>query len=105
VAALALPTRLEVLDTTLVLRVGLALLFVVNAAVAWIDPAQFTNLVTESGMDRFVDPDLVVWMIRANDVAIALALLFAWNRWPRLISAWAGLYLLNVALIKLVALV
>lgn len=92
------------LDGVLALRVGLALLFVANAAVAWIDPAQFTTLVVQSGFDFLIDPDLVVWMIRANDIAIGIALLVAWNRWPRLVPAWAGLYLLNVAVIKFAAL-
>ena len=92
------------LDGVLVLRIGLAMLFIANAAVAWIDPAQFTTLVVQSGFDYFIDPDLVVWAIRANDLAIGIALLVAWNRWQTLIAAWAGLYLLSVAIVKFAAL-
>jgi hypothetical protein len=102
--AAALPTALAQLDGILVLRIGLAMLFIANAAVAWIEPEQFTTLVVQSGFDFFIDPDLVVWAIRANDVAIGIALLVAWNRWQTLIAAWAGLYLLSVAIIKLAAL-
>lgn len=91
-------------DTNLALRVGLALLFLVNALVAWIEPAQFTDLVVASGADRLVPPELAVWGIRANDLALGVLLLVGVSRWPRLIPAWAGLYLLSVAAIKLAAL-
>ena len=92
------------LDATLVLRIGLAALFLANALIAWVDPEQFTSLVAESGTERLVDADLVLWGLRVNDLAVGLALLFAWNRWPRFVPAWAGLYLFGVAVIKLAAL-
>lgn len=96
---------LAAIDTTLVLRVGLAVLFAANALVAWIDPAEFTSLVDDSGIGRLIDSQVVLWGIRLNDAAAALAVLFAWNRFPRLVPAWIGLYLLGVGVIKVAALV
>jgi hypothetical protein len=93
------------LDATLILRVGLAVLFGANAAVAWFDPANFTSLLTAAHFDEFVDPWVFIWMIRWNDLVAALALVFAWRRWPRFIPAWAGVYLLIVAAIKVAALI
>ena len=70
------------IDATLVLRIGLAVLFAANALVAWIDPDDFTSLVEESGMGRLIDSQVVLWGIRVNDFAVAIAVLFAWNRFP-----------------------
>ena len=93
------------LEPTFVLRLGLAALFVVNAFVALVNPEEFTGLVERAGFDRLIDPQVVVWGIRVNDAAVAAALLLAWNRWPRLVSLWAGGYLFGVAVIKAAALV
>jgi hypothetical protein len=93
------------IDATLVLRIGLAVLFAANALVAWFDPDEFTSLVEDSGVGRLVDSQVVLWGIRVNDVAVALAVLFAWHRFPRLVPAWVGLYLLGVGVIKVAAMV
>lgn len=93
------------IDAIIVLRVGLAVLFAANALVAWITPEEFTSLVADAGVDRVIDPEVILWGIRLNDLAVALAVVFAWNRWPRLIPAWVGLYLFGVGVIKLAALV
>ena len=92
-------------DATFVLRLGLAVLFGANALVAWITPEEFTSLVEDAGIDRLIDSEVILWGIRVNDFAVAFAVLFAWNRWPRLIPAWVGLYMLGVGLIKVAALV
>ena len=96
---------LAAIDPTLVLRIGLAVLFAANALVAWIDPDQFTSLVEDSGVGRLIDSQVVLWGIRVNDFVAALAVLFAWNRFPRLVPAWIGLYLLSVGVIKFAAMV
>jgi hypothetical protein len=93
------------LDATFVLRLGLAVLFGANALVAWFAPEQFTSLVADAGVDRLVDSQMILWGIRLNDFVVAFAVLFAWNRWPRLIPAWVGLYMLGVGVIKVAALV
>ena len=96
---------LAAIDATLVLRIGLAVLFAANALVAWFDPDDFTSLVDDSGAGRLIDSQVVLWGIRVNDFAAALAVLFAWNRFPRLVPAWIGLYLLGVGVIKVAAMV
>src|SRR4029453_4806665 len=83
------------IDAPLVLRIGLAVLFAANALVAWVDPDQFTSLVEDSGVGRLIDSQFVLWGIRVNDFVAALAVLFAWNRFPRLVPAWIGLYLVG----------
>ncbi|HET7857022.1 MAG TPA: hypothetical protein VFL41_11255 [Gaiellaceae bacterium] len=93
-----------VLDGTLILRVGLALLFFANALVAWVSPDEFRTLMEKAHVDRIADPDAMIWLIRLNDAAIAVALLVLWPRWPRLVSAWVGLYVLSVGVVKLLAL-
>ena len=93
------------IDATLVLRIGLAVLFAANALVAWFDPDDFTSLVEDSGIGRLIDSQVVLWGIRVNDLVAALAVLFAWNRFPRLVPAWVGLYLLGVGVIKVAAMV
>jgi hypothetical protein len=93
------------IDATLVLRFGLAVLFAANALVAWIDPDDFTSLVEDSGVGRLIDSQVVLWGIRVNDFLAALAVLFVWNRFPRLVPAWIGLYLAGVGVIKLAAMV
>jgi hypothetical protein len=62
-------------------------------------------LVEEAGIDRLLDSQVVLWGIRVNDLVAALAVLFLWNRWPRLVQVWIGLYLLGVGVIKFAALV
>jgi hypothetical protein len=96
---------LAAIDATLVLRLGLAVLFAANALVAWFAPEQFTSLVADAGVDRLVDSQVILWGIRLNDFVVAFAVLFLWNRWPRLIPAWVGLYMLGVGVIKIAALV
>ena len=92
------------LDGTLLLRIGLAMLFLVNALIAWVDAEQFTSLVRAAGVERVIDAQVVLWGIRVNDLAVGLALLFAWDRSPRLVQAWVGLYVFGVGVIKLAAL-
>lgn len=101
----SLRASVAAIDATLVLRIGLAVLFAANALVAWVDPDQFTSLVDDSGVGRLIDSQVVLWGIRVNDFVVALAVLFAWNRWPRLVPAWIGLYLLSVGVIKFAAMV
>src|SRR5215218_5617954 len=76
------PARLAAaaVDRMLILRVGLAALFLVNALIAWVDPDQFTMLVGMAGVNQFVRTEAILWAIRVNDLVIGAAILFAWNR-------------------------
>ena len=105
IAARARPfPAVAALDGTVILRVGLAMLFLANALVAWINPDEFRTLLERAHVDRIIDADVVLWIIRVNDAAVAAALVLAWRRWPQLVAAWVGLYVLGVGVVKLVAL-
>jgi hypothetical protein len=90
--------------------VGLAGVFLANAAVAWVEPAGFTKLVHESGIGRWLGLDQVGWLIPligVNDLVVGTAVLgVIWSRSTprRLVLAWAGLWLLAVTMLKLTAL-
>ncbi len=80
-------------------RVGFAGVFLVNAAVALLDPGGFVALMRSSFLGSFVSNFTpFVWLIAAND--LILGILLVWDRWSRYVRAWAGLWLLAVTLVK-----
>ena len=100
---------LHVAPLELVLIAGLAGVFIVNAIVAIVEPSDVTQLVEQSVVGRAI-PALngrwVAWVVAVNDLTIGMALL-ATNWTPRarqFVLAWAGAWLLVVALIKLTSL-
>jgi hypothetical protein len=91
--------------------VGLAGVFLVNAAVAVVSPSDFTDLIDKSSIAGTLHLTGSTWIAGAifvHDVLIGLAILatlFIPRRGVRLaILAWAGLWLLVVAVVKLTAL-
>jgi hypothetical protein len=91
--------------------VGLAGVFLVNAAVAVMSPSDFTDLLDKSSLAETFHLSGSTWIAGAifvHDVIIGLAVLGTiWipRRGLRLaILAWAGLWLLVVAVVKLTAL-
>jgi hypothetical protein len=91
--------------------VGLAGVFLVNAAVAVVSPSDFTDLIDKSSLAETLHLSGSTWIAGAifvHDVLIGLAVLATiWipRRGIRLaILAWAGLWLLVVAVVKLTAL-
>ena len=89
-----------------VLLLGLAAVFLANAAAAVLDPATFTQLVAASPIGDVAGGDWVTPAIAANDLCVGLALLAARRR-HRLrppVLAWAGLWLMLVTFVKLTAL-
>ena len=100
---------LRVQPLELVLAAGLAGLFIVNAIVAVVEPSELTGLVERSIVGRLIpamNGRWVAWVIAVNDLTIGAALLA--TMWiPRIrpfVLAWAGAWLLAVALIKLTSL-
>jgi hypothetical protein len=99
--------RLHLLE--LLLIVGLAGVFMVNAVVALLEPSEFTGLFERSFVGRVI-PALsrawVAWVIAVHDLTVGVAILA--TMWiPRtrpFVLAWAGAWLLGVALVKLTAL-
>jgi hypothetical protein len=93
----------------LVLIAGLAGVFIVNAIVAVVEPSDVRRLLERSLVGRVI-PAMhgrwVAWMVAVNDATIG-AVLLATNWKPRarpLVLAWAGAWLLAVALVKLTSL-
>jgi hypothetical protein len=95
----------------IVFIVGLAGVFLVNAAVAVLSPSDFTDLIDKSSLADAFHLTGSVWVAGAifvHDVVVGLAVLATiWIPWRGLrlaILAWAGLWLLLVAVVKLTAL-
>lgn len=91
----------------LILRWGLAALFVANASVALKQPYEFLALLERVGLFSMSDVlysfrDYFAWAIVINDGLIALFLII--NKWLKPVSIWVGLYLALIAIIKLLAL-
>jgi len=91
--------------------VGLAGVFLVNAAVAVVSPSDFTDLLDKSSLAGTLHLAGSTWIAGAifvHDVLIGLAILatlFIPRRGLRLaILAWAGLWLFVVAVVKITAL-
>jgi hypothetical protein len=88
---------------------GLAGVFLVNALVAVLQPADFTQLVEHSLMGRWfpvMTGDWTAWMIGVNDLLLGLSLVAAiWlARVRTYVLAWAGVWLLAVTVIKVTSL-
>jgi hypothetical protein len=102
-----LTLRVQVLE--LVLIAGLAGVFMANGIVAVVEPSDVTGLLERSLVGRVI-PALngrwVAWAVAVNDLTIGAALLA--TMWiPRarpVFLAWAGAWLLAVALIKFTSL-
>jgi hypothetical protein len=92
-----------------VFLVGLAGVFLVNAAIAVADPSEFRALVQDSSLGRWLDAGGASWtapLIAMNDAVLGVALLAAIGL-PRarpVVLAWSGVWLLVVTLVKVTAL-
>jgi hypothetical protein len=92
-----------------IFHVGLAGVFLVNALVALLQPADFAQLVEKSAMSRWLHLGPGSWLVPVvgvNDLLLGLALLGAiwFRRAQPAVLAWAGSWLLAVMLIKLTSL-
>ena len=91
------------------LHVGLAGVFIVNALIAWLQPADFVDLVRHSPLAGLfpVEPGRwLAWAICANDIVLGI-LLVATIRAGRnraAVLAWSGVWLLTVTVIKVTSL-
>ena len=89
---------------------GLAGVFLVNAIVAALQPADFTALISKSAIAQWLNlspGDWVAPVIFVNDLLLGLGLIGAiWARHTvrTVILAWAGLWFFVVTLVKLTAL-
>ena len=83
------------------LLAGLAGVFIVNAAVAYLQPNDFVDLVRSSVLAHHfpVAPGRwLAWAIFVNDLALGLLLVASIRirRWKSAMLAWSGLWLLAV---------
>ena len=93
----------------LLLIVGLAGVFMVNAIVALLEPSDFTGLVERSLVGRSIpalNGQWVAGLIAVHDLTLGLALLATiWiPRARAFVLAWAGAWLLLVTFVKLTGL-
>jgi hypothetical protein len=94
----------------MIFLLGLAGVFLANAAVGWLEPAGFVKLTEDSRIGawlRLGDAPWLVPLVCLNDLVVGLGGLAAiWSRRApqRLILAWAGVWLRAVTLLKLTAL-
>ena len=105
----ARPVAPQLQPLELLLIVGLAGVFMVNAIVALLEPSDFTGLLERSLVGRMVPTmsgQWVAWVIAVHDLTIGVSLLATmWILRARpFVLAWAGAWLLAVALVKLTAL-
>jgi hypothetical protein len=85
----------------LLFRVGFAGVFLVNAALALLEPAGFETLMRNSSMSAFIGSSIApwLWLIAVNDVLIGVLILS--GRWRNAVLAWSGAWLFAVTLLKL----
>ena len=88
---------------------GLAGVFLVNALVALLQPADFTQLVEKSAVGRWPHLAPGSWLVPVvgvNDLVLGSAVLAAirFRRIRPVVLAWAGAWLLAVMLIKVTSL-
>ena len=105
----ARPLAPKVQPLELLLIVGLAGVFMVNAIVASLEPSDFTGLLERSLVGRVIptmSDQWVAWVIAVHDLTVGVSLLATmWIPHARPFAlAWAGAWLLAVALVKLTAL-
>ena len=90
---------------------GIAGVFLVNAAVAALDPGAFTAVMAASPVGGWFGLDQAAWLpavIAINDLLIGLGVIVGQlagrQRTRSLVMAWAGCWLLVVTLIKVTTL-
>jgi hypothetical protein len=109
-AAGAPPVRVRVRVLEILFLTGLAGVFLVNAAVAVVQPSDFTSLVDKSAIAQWPGITPGSWLAPAifvNDVLLGAGLIGAiWSRHAVrvVILAWAGVWFFVVAFVKLTAL-
>jgi len=87
-------------NSIIILRVGLALVFLAHFYIAVFNPDEFVNVINGSFLPHtFInDPDLLVKLIAISDVAVAVLLLFGFGL--KYISAYASLWILGVIVVS-----
>ncbi len=81
-------------------RFGFASIFLVNAIYATIEPESFTSMLAANPVANAIGHhDLMVKITMVNDLLLAIFIIGGWRK--RLVYAWAGMWLLLVAGLKM----
>jgi hypothetical protein len=83
-------------------RLGLGLIFLSNSLGAWYDTSSYMDLLRTSFFGRVFE-DLRPWVgfIKYNDLLTGVLLLV--GAWPKYVMAWAGLWMVAVAVVRVSA--
>jgi hypothetical protein len=92
------PSRLPL---ELLFRAGFSGVFLVNAALAILEPTGFETLMRNSFIGAFLGFNLTpwLWLIAVNDFFLGALILS--GRWRNAVLAWSGAWLFAVTLLKL----
>jgi hypothetical protein len=84
----------------LLFRAGFAGVFLVNAALAILEPRGFETLMRNSFIGAFLGFNLTpwLWLIAVNDALLGGLILS--GRWRSVVLAWSGAWLFAVTLLK-----
>lgn len=88
-------------DPEPLVRIGVASIFLVNAAVAFVNPDDFGDVLRANALGQHLSDDLIRWSVvlaGVNDLLLGLALLIVRNRY--LLIGWMAAWLLVVAVTK-----
>lgn len=84
----------------LLLRLGLALVFVSNALIAIVGPGEFKEIIATSFISSWLplSPSVLVPFIAFNDALVATLLLS--GKWLKPVAAWASVWIAGVTVIS-----
>lgn len=81
-------------------RLGFASIFLVNAVYATLEPQSFIDMLNNNPVASLIGhADFMVKIAMVNDLLLGIFIIGGWRK--RLVYAWAGLWLLLVAGLKL----
>ena len=86
-------------NSIIILRVGLALVFLAHFYIALFNPNEFINLINSSFLPHaFISAELFVKFIAISDAVVAILLLLGFGL--KYISAYASLWILGVIVVS-----
>lgn len=85
--------------STIILRSGLALVFLAHFYIAIFNPDEFISLINNSFLPHaFISTELLVKLIAISDASVAILLLFGFGL--KYVSAYATLWILGVLIVS-----
>lgn len=87
--------------SVIILRIGLACVFLVNALIAWFSPQEFTDIIESSFLTTLlptISSSVFVTLILINDSLLALIFFFD-LKFIKYALIWASIYLIGIMLV------